>query len=88
MKDWFKNMFQLKNELFLLAAVDYCLRKLKKWVPLAKKSVTLVKVCSLFYNWLSLVSVTVSTIGKSSEQKRRFLLTGKSVSTSQNEGCR
>ena len=30
MKDWLENIFQLKNELFPLAAVDCCLQKWKK----------------------------------------------------------
>ena len=59
----------------------------RKWVSLARKSVTLVKLCSFFYNWLLLVSVTVFTRRKNlSTKKKRFTLAGKSVSTSQNEG--
>ena len=37
MKDWLKNMFQLKNELFPLAAVDCCLRKWKKMGSTSQK---------------------------------------------------
>ena len=32
-------MFELKEKLLPLVAVDYCLRKWKKMVPLARKSV-------------------------------------------------
>ena len=38
MKNWLKNMLQLKEELIPLVAVDYCL---KKWFPLARKSVSI-----------------------------------------------
>ena len=44
----------------LLAAVDCFLRKWKKMVPLARRSVTLVKGRSFFKNWLLLIWVTVS----------------------------
>ena len=47
MKDWLKNMFQLNNELFPLAAVDCCRENERKLVPIARKSVKLVKICSL-----------------------------------------
>ena len=74
-----------------LVTVDCCLRKWKKtistcltvvwesgrsWFPLARKSVTLVKICSFLKNWLSLISVTVST-------RRKNLWTKERVSTSQ-----
>ena len=52
MKDLLKNIFQLKSNLFPLAAVDCCLRKRK---------FSLVKIWSFFKNWLQLVSVTVSS---------------------------
>ena len=60
----------------------------RKCVPLVRKLVTLVKICSFFYNWFPLVSVTVSTRRKPLNKKKRFPLAGKSVSTSQNEEFR
>ena len=55
----------------------------RKWIPPARKSVTLFKICSFFYNWLPLVST-----GKNNfwTKKKRSPLAGKSVFTSQNEG--
>ena len=37
MKDWLKNMFQLKEKLLPLEAVDCCLRKWKKMVSTSQK---------------------------------------------------
>ena len=56
-------MFQMKNKLFPLAALEF--EKIKENVPLAGNSVTLVKIYFFFYSWLLLVSVTVSTTRKS-----------------------
>ena len=56
-------MFQMKNKLFPLAALEF--EKIKENVPLAGNSVTLVKIYFFFYSWFLLVSVTVSTTRKS-----------------------
>ena len=48
----------------------------RSWFPLARKSVTLVKIYSFLKNWLSLISVTVST-------RRKNLWTKERVSTNQ-----
>ena len=60
MKDWLKHMFQLKNELSPLAAVDCCLIKWKR----------MGSICSFFHNWLPLVSVMVSTRKKNLRTKQ------------------
>ena len=59
------------------------LKNERKQVPLARKLVTLVKICSFFYNWLPLACFSD---GFHQEEKplnkknQRFLLAGKSVS--------
>ena len=42
MKDWLRNIFQLKNELFAQEAVDCCLRK-RKMGPTSQKIISLIK---------------------------------------------
>ena len=58
----------------------------RNWVPLARKSVTLVKTCSFFYNWFPLDPVTSFHLEEKPLKKEMFPLAGKSVSTSENEG--
>ena len=48
-----------KDKMLPLAKVDCCLRKWKELLP--RKSVTLLKIWYFLKNWLSLISVTVST---------------------------
>ena len=46
------------------------LKNEKKWFPIGRKSVTSVKMWSLFKNWLSLTQVTVSTCRKNLQTKQ------------------
>ena len=60
---------QLNYEVFHWRQFTVVWKNERKWVSLARKSVT-VKTSSFFYNWLPLVLVMVSSMRKNLDQKR------------------
>ena len=57
MKDCLKNMFQLMNELFSVAAVDCCIRKSKKVGSTSQKA------SYISYNMLFLLQLASTSFG-------------------------
>ena len=87
MKDWLRNMFQLKKKLLSLAIGDCYLRKWNQMVSTSQKTSfnylkygPSLKISFRLYQW------RFPLLGKTLNKRKWFLLARKPVSTSPNEG--